>query len=175
MRAERIQLVNDIGQMLADTNYIYFVSYKGLTVKDLTAFRNELSAHASECHVLKNRLIRKAAEIHGVPVVAGLDLRGDSAMIVGKGDPSAVAKVIDSFASSHDKMSPKAGYLEGQALGRDDVVAIAKMPPREVLLAQLLGILQSPARNLVGVLNAKATSIVNVVSAYLRKREGESN
>jgi large subunit ribosomal protein L10 len=176
MRAERIQLVNDIGQMMTDAKYVYIVSYKGLTVKDFTSFRNDLSVHASECHVLKNRLIRKAAEIRGVSGIAGLDLRGDSAMIIGNGDPGAVAKVIDAFSSSHEHMKPKAGYLEGQALGRDDIVAIAKMPPREVLLSQLVGLLQSPTRNLVSVLHAKASSIVNVVSAYMRKREGnESN
>lgn len=171
MRLEKIQLVNDIGKLLNETDYVFLISYKGLNVEEFSSFRSMLSDCESECHVLKNRLIKKAAELHGVPEITKLDLSGDSALITGKGDPGAIAKVIDKFSKSHEQVIAKGGFIDGNLLAKEDVKAIATLPSREVILAQLVGLIQAPTRNLVTVLNAKVSSIVNVINAYKNKLE----
>ena len=65
-RSEKIQMFDDVAKLLVGAGYVYFVSYKGLKNKDFTAFRNELAKCDAECHVLKNRLIRKVAEANGM-------------------------------------------------------------------------------------------------------------
>ena len=169
MRAEKSQMVETIGQWLTNTDFIYFISYKGLKVKDFSDLRRELSKHHSECHVLKNRLIRKAAELKAMKALGGLIMREDTALITGRGDPGSVAKVIAGFAKTHEAVAAKGGYLEGALLAGADIRAIATLPSREVLLAQLLGVIQAPARNLVSALNAKVATIINVLQAYCDK------
>ncbi|OGV39920.1 MAG: 50S ribosomal protein L10 [Lentisphaerae bacterium GWF2_45_14] len=171
MRAEKIQLVNDIGRMLKDSTFVFFINYRGLAVKDFTAFRDELSKHKAQCHVLKNSLVMKAAEINNMSVLASCKLANDTAFVFGNDDAGAVAKVIDEFGKKNDKLTAKSGYMEGGILSQNDVKAIAALPPKEVLQAMLLGVFQAPARNFVSVLNAKVCSIVNVINAYKNKRE----
>lgn len=171
MRAEKIQLVNDIGRMLKDSEFVFFVNYKGLAVKDLSAFRDELAKCNAQCHVLKNTLVRKAAEINGMGALASLELADDTAFVFGKDDAGAVAKVIDEFSKKNEKMAAKSGYMEGGILSQNEVKAIAALPTKEVLQSMLLGVLQAPSRNFVSVLNAKVCSIVNVINAYKNKQE----
>ena len=174
MRLERIQLAEDIAKLLTGAKCAYFVTYKGLKVKDMNAFRASLAKSGAECHVLKNRVIRKVAEIKGIAPLANYRLVGDTAMVVGP-DAGVVAKVIDEFSkSSKGVLAPKAGYVEGALLTVDDVKAIANLPSKDVLRAQVLGVLAAAPTGLVSVLNAKVTSIVNVVNAYKDKLENSS-
>lgn len=171
MRSEKSHLVNYIGGLLKDSDYVYFVSYKGLAVKEISVFRAKVAEQNAECHVLKNRLIKKAAELFELNALASMELKNSTAMISGTGDPGVIAQVIANFGKQHEKLAAKGGYFEGALLSAEDVKAIAALPPKEVLQAQLLGVLQAPARNFVSVLNAKAASIVNVLSAYKDKLE----
>jgi len=171
MRAEKTQLVNDIGRMLKNSDFVFFVNYKGLAVKDFTAFRDELSKCNAQCHVLKNSLVKKAAEISGMGALASHELADDTAFVFGKEDAGAVAKVIDEFSKKNEKMAAKSGFMEGGILSRNEVKAIAALPTKEVLQSILLGVLQAPTRNFVTVLNAKVCSIVNVINAYKNKLE----
>ena len=171
MRAEKTQLVNDIGRMLKDSDFVFFITYKGLAVKDFTAFRDELMKHKAHCHVLKNSLVKKAAEISGMGALASCELADDTAFVFGRDDAGAVAKVIDEFSKKNEKMTAKSGFMEGGILSGNEVKAIAALPTKEVLQAMLLGVLQATSRNLVSVLNAKVCSIVNVINAYKNKQE----
>jgi large subunit ribosomal protein L10 len=172
MRVEKIQLVKEIGATLDQADFVFLVTYKGLTVKAFSQLRTRLADHAVECRVLKNRLIRKAAEQRSLTALANLDLHGDTAMITGCGDASVVAKAIVAFAKDNIQVTAKAGVMEGQALSATDLQAIAELPPREVLQAMLLGVLQAPSRNLVNVLYGKASQVVNLLHNYERKLAG---
>jgi len=171
MRSEKIQLVNEIGQILTGSDYVYFVSYQGIPVKHITTLRDELAKQNANCTVLKNRLILKAAELNDISGISGLDLCGDTAVISGSGDAGAIAKVIKNFNKSFEQVSAKAGYIEGGVLNATDVDAIAALPTKEVLQAQLLGVLQAPARNFVSVLNNAVAGVVNVINNYKEKIE----
>jgi len=166
MRSEKLHLANYIGGLLKDSDYVYFISYKGLTVKAMTALRDKLAACTAECHVLKNTMIKKAAEQADIAAVAEMDLKDSTALVSGKGDAGAVAKVLVEFGKDFEAVAPKGGYFEGALLSVEDVKGIAKLPSKPVLQAMLLGVLQAPSRNLVTLLQAKAATIVNVLNAY---------
>ncbi|MBO7146695.1 MAG: 50S ribosomal protein L10 [Lentisphaeria bacterium] len=175
-RSEKIQMFDDVAKLLVGADYIYFVTYKGLKNKELNAFRDSLAKCEAECHVLKNRLIRKVAESNGMTALAELKLTGDTAVVVGKGDAGQVAKAIQDFMkSSKEVLAPKAGFYDGAILSKDDVLAIAALPSKDALRAQLLGLLNAVPTGLVRVLNAKVTSIVNDVNAYKNTLEKEAN
>ena len=155
MRIEKTQIVNDIGKIIEESSFLYMVSYKGLKVKDFDLLRIDLDKVEAKCHILKNNLILKAAELKSIENLAAMELIGDTALISGSGDPGAVAKSLSDFAKKHKVVSFKGGYLDGSVLSGVDVESISKLPPREVLLAQLLGTLQAPASSLARLLNTK--------------------
>lgn len=171
MRSEKTYLVNMIGSGLTDSDYVYFIAFQGLKVKDFSSLRDQLYKANAKCHVFKNSMVRKAAELHKLDALKDLALAGDTAMVFGKGDPSAVAKVLTAFAKNNEIVKAKGGYFEGALLSPAEIGELASLPSREVLYAQLLGLLQAPARNLVSILNNKAASILNVLNAYKDKLE----
>jgi len=171
MRSEKTHLVNYIGGLLKDSDFVYFVSYKGLNVADFADFRNKLAESNAECHVLKNRMIKKAAELFEVNVLSEFELKDSTALISGSGDPGAIAKIITQFGDKNKAVAPKGGYFEGAVLSVNDVNDIASLPPKKILQAQLLGVLQAPARDFVCLLNAKVATILNVLNAYKDKLE----
>jgi large subunit ribosomal protein L10 len=171
MRAEKKQMVDDIGRMLSASKYVFFVSYKGLTVKDFSNLRTDLAKGASECHVFKNRLIKKAAELNGIKALSDIRLKDDTAVVTGRGDVGVVAKILSDFAKGKDKLAPKCGYLDGSVLSANDIKAISTLPSKDVLRSQLLGVLQAPSRNLANVLYAKLCQIVNVLNNYKEQKE----
>ena len=172
MRQEKIQIGNDIAAMLTSSDFVYFVSYKGLSTAEMNKFRDKLYAAGANCHVLKNRVVRKVAELNGLEALANTKIVGDTAVVVGSGDASAVAKVITEFtASTKEVLAPKCGYFEGAMLSAAEIKAIADLPSKDALRAQLLGLLNAVPTGLVRVLSAKAGSIINVINAYKNKLE----
>ena len=171
MRSEKTYLVNQIAAGLTDSDYVYFVSFQGLKVKDFAGLRDQLYNVNAKCSVFKKSLIRKAVEVNNVEALNDLAITGDVAMVYGKGDPGAVAKVLVEFGKSNEVVQAKGGLFEGAMLTPAEIADIAALPSKDVLQAQLLGVLQAPARNLVSILNNKAASILNVLNAYKDKLE----
>jgi len=170
MRAEKTQMVQDI-KGLVDGKAFVLISYKGLKAADFTSFRGVLAGVGAQCHVVPNTLLLVAAKNAGIDCLADVKLSGDTALISGT-DAVAVAKAARDFAKAKDGIvSIKLGVVEGKLLNTAEVVQLADLPPREVLLAQLLGLLNAPAGQLVRVLNAKVSSIVYVLNAFLQKKE----
>ncbi len=175
MRTEKTHLVNYVGQLLGESDYVYFISYGGLKVKDFENLRGQIAKNDAKCRVLKNTVIMKAVELFDLKGLADVPkFNGSTAVIFGNGDPSRIAKLVTEFGKSNDLVAAKGGYFEKAYLTSEDVTAIASLPSREVLYAQLLGVLQGPARGMVTVLNAKAASILNVLNAYKDKLEKQA-
>jgi large subunit ribosomal protein L10 len=171
MRVEKKQMVENIRKTILDSKYVFFVSYKGLTVSDFSELRNELAKLSSECHVLKNRLVTKAAELNGIKALSGFRLKGDTAVITGNGDAGLVAKALVAFGKSKEKLASKCAYFDKSLLNSDEIKALSSLPSKEVLRSQLLGVMQAPMANMAGVLCAKLRQIVDVVNNYKEKKE----
>lgn len=171
MRAEKQQLVQDLKELIGLSTGFILIGYKGLTAAEFDDLRGQLAAVGSECHVIPNRLFKRAAAEAGIESLAEAGVNQDNAMVTGGSDVAAVAKILKGFAKEHENAQMRLGVLDGSVLSAEQVGQLAELPPKEVLLAQLLGTLQAPASQLVRVLNAKLASIVYVLSAYQKKKE----
>ncbi|HPO91505.1 MAG TPA: 50S ribosomal protein L10, partial [Victivallales bacterium] len=100
-----------------------------------------------------------------------LVLKEDTALITGEGDVGVVAKVLADFAKTNNKFNPKFGFLDGAVISAADVMEISKLPSKDILRAQLLGLLQAPSRNLASILYAKLSQVVNVLNNYKEEKE----
>ena len=176
MRSEKIQMLEVVKGLLKDQSF-FLIGFRALTVAEFSAFRTQLAAFGAQCHVVKNTLIHKAAEALGYQSVAEQNIVEATAVVSGCNDPVAMAKAIKELikatpdAEKKPRVAVKLGFLDGKLLSAAEVAALAELPPREVLLGQLLGLLQAPASGLVRVLNAKLSSIVYVLNAFREKKE----
>lgn len=173
MRPERIQMLNDISGMINNADFVYIITYKGLSVEKFRQFRKELGGVEATCKVMKNTIVRKVFADKGIDAIANDSaiLKLDTAVVFGNGDAGAVAKVIDKFASANDMVKAKSGIMDGAVLSAADVKAIADLPSKEALQSQLLGVLNAPAQNFVSVLYQATSGVVNVLNAYKNKLE----
>lgn len=126
---------------------VVLVDYRGLTVAEDTEMRNNLRAAKVEYKVLKNRLVLRAFDNAGYK---GFDeiLQGPTAVAFSYDDATAPARIIMDSVKKTNKISVKGGIVEGKILDAKGVTAVASIPSKEVLLAQLLGLLTSPMRSL---------------------------
>lgn len=113
--------------------------------------------------MVKNTFLRKAAKEAGLPEMG--ELKGQTAIIIGDKDVAAAAKILKSFTAEFQKPVMKMGVVDHAVVSSDQIKAIADLPSREVLLAQLLGTLQSPAQTLVRLLNEPASALARVLKA----------
>lgn len=171
MRAEKTQLVCDIRALIESSPSLFLMGYKGLKAADFRALRGALVSCGSQCHVVPNRLLTIAAKDAGLSSLGEAELKLDTAMVSGGIDPVAVAKVLRDFARTHEHAVLKMAVVEHRLVSGKDAAALADLPPKEVLQAQLLGLLQAPTAQLVRVLNAKVASVVYVLNAYLSQKE----
>ena len=151
------QVVADIVKKFQGAQSVVIVKYSGLTVEQATALREQFRANGVDYCVLKNTLVRRAlAELE----IQGLDdvLNGPSAFAFGTQDPVSPAKIINDFIvkSKSTALEVKAGLLGSDLMTPAQVKALAEVPSREVLLARLLGSLQSSIAGFVRVLDAIA-------------------
>ena len=169
MKAEKTLLIEDLLKRVNASPFLFVVDYTGLTVEKFAELRKRLAACESEIHVFKNNLVRKAAERAGYPQGLGDVLVGQTAVVTGAHDVCAAAKVVKNFSDEFKKPEIKGGVLDGVLLDAAGIKALADLPSREVLLAQLLGVLQAPASKLVRTLNEPAASLARVLQAKADK------
>ena len=153
-RNEKAAVVTDVAAQVARSQTLALAEYRGLTVEHLNNLRKQARDKGVYLHVLKNTLARRA--VAGTPFeVAAESMVGP--LIYGfSEDAVAAAKVMADFAKGNDKLVVKGGAYAGKALNADGVKALASIPSKEVLLAQLLGLMQSPMSRIARVLAAIA-------------------
>lgn len=171
-RPEKVAVVEELTEKLRKGQGVIVTDYRGLTVKDMTQLRSELRKAGVEFKVVKNTLTLLAArnaEIEGLEPI----LQGPTAIAIGYDDPVVAAKAISEFAKKNDKLQIKGGILSGKLIDADGVKALANLPSREQLLAQVLRGMQAPIAGLVNVLQGNLRNLVYVLEA-IRKQKGEA-
>ena len=148
------QVVAEIVEKLQKSSSTIVVDYKGLTVEEVTELRKKMREAGVEYKVYKNTLVRRAAQEVGITEFNDELLVGTNAIAFGYEDPIAPARVIKEFMEDHPKMKLKMGVVEGEFYNEARIVEFANIPPREVLLAKLLGSLKAPMSNFVYLLDA---------------------
>mgnify|MGYP006425804529 CR=1 FL=1 len=169
MRPEKESIVREAKAALDASEFAFLADYRGMSVKQLAEIRQALAETDSEFHVLKNSFIGIAMGDERREALAN-DLQGPTGIITGQGDPTAVAKVLKKYAKTHGLPVLKGGVLNEQTLSASDVSAMAEIPPREILLSQLVGTVQAPMTSLVGVMNAKVLSLLYVLKSIEEKK-----
>ena len=164
--------VAELKEKLTGAKGAVLVNYRGLTVAQDTKLRRQLREAGVEYRVVKNTMTRIAAQEAGLE---GLDvyLEGPTAMAISTTDPVAPAKIITDFVKEHklQVLEVKAGLVEGNVIDEKGVKALASLPSREVLIAKMLGSMQSPITGLVNVLQGSIRNLVYALDAVRQQKE----
>ncbi len=162
--------VAELKELLGDAKTFFLVDYQGLSAGELNSLRSKLRAADARLLVAKNTLINVVLKANGVENFADT-LSGPTALVLIGSDPVAPAKVLTDFAEeqSKDLPAPKGGMLQGQVVAASELERIAKLPSREQLLSELVGVLQAPLQQLVGVLDGPQRNMVGVLQNYSDK------
>ena len=167
MHPAKATIVEDLQAKLNASSFLFVADYTGLRVGQFAELRNRLWNAGARCHVVKNTFLKRAAADAGLPELGVVS--GQSAIIVGDRDVAAAAKVLKTFAAEFQKPSVKLGIVDKIVISPEQIQTIADLPPREVLLATLLGVLNAPASKLVRVLNEPASALARVLKAKAEK------
>ena len=168
-RNQKEQLVTELRDKLEGAAAVYYTDFSGLNVKRMTDLRRRFRKAGVQYLVIKNTLALRAVNESGL---AGERLRGPTGLVVGT-DPVAAAKVLTDFARENDQRpNIKGGLLDGRQIGVEQVKALASLPPREQMLAELAGGLQAPLAGFVGALNGVLYMFAGALEALRTQREG---
>ncbi len=170
-KEQKVQQVEVLTEKLQRAKVAVLTDYRGLTVSQMQDLRGKLRTGNVEYRVVKNTLARRAADAAGYPALES-ELKGPIAIAFGYEDLSLPPRLINEFVrTTRLKLEVVGGLVEGRVFNREQVRQLADLPSREVLLAQLLGTLQSPVGQLVGIMQTPLQQLVGVLEAYKSKLE----
>ncbi len=172
MRPEKTSIVSDLVEKLKRSPFVLVTDYQRMKVGDFGELRNRLAPAGAEVHVVKNNFLKRAMTDSGFPDVAD-KLVGQTAVVTGEKDMAPVAKIFKMFAAEFKIAALKIGFVDRTVLSTAELETLADLPPREVLQAQLLGVLLSPATCLVRLLNEPGSALARLLKAKSEK-EGAS-
>jgi large subunit ribosomal protein L10 len=169
----KAETVEALKAAIAAQRGVVVAEYRGLKVSEITALRKKLRAIDAEVRVVKNTLIRRAAE--GTPFgELSAHFTGPTAVVFSHGDPVAMAKVMKEFAAGSSKVTLRVGFVEGRVLSAKDVETLASVPSREVLLSRLVGGLASPITRLAQALSGPPRKLVYVLESIRKQKPAEA-
>jgi large subunit ribosomal protein L10 len=159
---DKVTTVEDLKTRLHGVHSVFLTEYRGLTVQQLSELRRQLRAVSAEYKVVKNRLARIAVSSSDLAAMVP-HLTGPTGFIIARDEPVAVAKALQTFTRTVPALAVKAGFVDGQMLGPDDLKALADLPSRAALRGQLVGVIQGPLVQLVGLLERVQSDLVYVL------------
>lgn len=169
------EVIGEIKDRFSRAGSVVLVDYRGINVADVTTLRKQFREAGVEYVVLKNTLVKRALQELNIEGMDDL-LEGPSAFAFGYEDPVAPAKIIKEFVAKtkNEHVQVKGGLVAGQVIDVNGVKALADLPPKEVLIAKMMGSLNAPVTNFVGVLSATLRSLVYAVDAVRKQKEGQA-
>ena len=170
-RNEKAQAISDLNEGIGSATNAFLMSFKGITVPQVTELRRQVRETGSEYLVVKNTLALIA--VKDSPLVALKDqFSGETAVAFNKSDAVALAKALTKFAKDVPTVQFKGAMLNGQVVPATQIQAIAALPSREELLSKLLYLMQHPIRGLAIVLNANIRNLAVVLDQVAKQRGG---
>ncbi len=172
-KLDKAEIIQEIQERIGRSRFNILADFTGLKVSEITRLRRQIHEADGELKVVKNTLLSRAAagDTSLSPLMS--HFVGPNAVTFGYGDPVALAKVLIKFAQERPQFKLKVGVLSGQVLSPQEVEALSKLPDREVLLAQFLGVLQGVPTALVTVLAGVIRGLLHVLAA-LKDKKAES-
>ncbi len=167
-KKRKTELLDKYKDWLSNSRAVFMTEYTGVTMQHLDQLRAKMREIGGEYHIVKNTLGRRAFEEAGFEIHEEL-FTGSTAVGFAFEDSPGAAKAISDFASDVDFVKLKGGYLGERFITRDEVKALADLPPLPVLRAQLLGVINAPASKLVRTLAEPGRGIAAVIRAFSEK------
>ena len=172
-REKKAQIIDRLQDTFSKCSVGILTDYRGLSTPEITILRRKLRESSVEYKVVKNTLARFAVERAGKDKLASV-FEGPIAIAFGYGDISEPAKILtDYIRTSQASLSIRGGFLGDRLLTSEDVTTLSTLPSREILLAKVLGGMQSPIVTLVGCLTTPIRGITGVLQARIKQLEGE--
>lgn len=169
-RDDKTAIVSALNDSFSRAKFTVVTDYCGLTVSELQELRVQLRGCNSEIRIAKNTLLKRAVADTACDVLTE-DFTGTTAIVMGYDDPVAPAKAVVKFAKDHNKMQIRAAALDGEKISAEDMIALSKLPSKEVLLGQFLSVLNSVPTGLVQVLSAVPRTFLYGLQAIKDQKE----
>src|SRR6201998_1232474 len=141
MRPEKATIVADLCTKLNQSPFLIVTEYTGMNVLQFSELRTRLAGAGAQCRVVKNTFLRKAAAQVGYPDLVD-NLSGQTAIVTGESDVCAAAKILKGFSTEFQKPAVKIGVLDKAIISKEQIRALADLPPKPILQSQLLGVLR---------------------------------
>jgi large subunit ribosomal protein L10 len=169
-KSDKERVIAELTERLRTSETLIVADYRGLTNAEIDELRSKLIEHGARFAVVKNTLTRRAAEAAGADALLAL-LEGPSAIafVESGGDPVAVAKALGESATRTKILAIRGGVLEGQTMSAAEVESLAKLPPADVLRAQLVGAIVSPLTTVVALVSAPLRDLVGLIDARIEQ------
>ncbi|GAB6194425.1 50S ribosomal protein L10 [Desulfocastanea catecholica] len=173
-RDEKLAVVSGLNESFSRAKLTVVADYCGLKVSEFQKIRVELKNCDSEIRVAKNTLLKRAVTDTGNAALSD-DFTGTTAVVMGFADPVAPAKVVTKFADDHKKFIIRCAALDGEKIGVEELIALSKLPSKEVLLGQLLSTWNNVPTGLVQVLTGVPRTFVYALQAIKEQKEAANN
>lgn len=161
-------VVNQLVQQLDNSPFLLVCDYQRMTVAQFEDLRNRLREVGAVAQVIKNSYVKLALTEKELPNLSE-HLGGQTLHVTGDADVCATAKVLKTFAKEFERPDIRGGILDGSELSKDEIIALADLPPREVLLSKILGLLNAPASKLAATINEPGVRVARVIKAFAEK------
>ena len=172
-KQKKDELVAQYKDLIEQSDALILAEYKGMSVKDMQRLRSKIREADGAFYVTKNTLLKLALEESGTVVPDEL-LTGQVATGFALGEAPTLAKALVDYAEKEDNLAIKGGVMHMEMLSDQQVEALAKLPSLDELRAQILGLINAPARNIVSTLAGGLRQVVNVIDAYSKNEEVEA-
>jgi large subunit ribosomal protein L10 len=172
-RDDKAAVIDEIAASITESQAIFAVDYRGITVEQAKDLRTKLRASDATLRVVKNSLTERAADKAGVEQLKTL-LAGPTALTFVRGDSAAAAKSLADFARTTQLLAFKGGLMDGSAVSAAEITAISRLPSREVLYGQLVGLVANPITSLARTLNALIGGLAIGLSSVLEQKQADA-
>lgn len=171
-RKEKEQIVSDLSKRIEGYKAVVLTHYRGLNVEQMGQLRKRLREEKVSYNVVKNTLMRLASK--GTELEKLYDyFEGPTAIAISYGDPVLLVKVLSEFMKTRPSMEIKVGLIEGRVTPPEEVKALATMPSREVLLAQIMGGIQMAGGQIIGAIYSALQQVIGVINGRADQLESE--
>lgn len=168
-RSKKYQVVEDLGTKLKNIDSMFLAEYLGMNVAQVTRLRRELRAIGVEFSVVKNTLLKIASAGTKAELIQD-KFQGPNAIICIYNDPASAAKVIQGLSKDMPQLKMKGGVLGTRVLAPEDIMYLASLPSREVLIAKFMGLLQSVPQRFMNVLSGNVSKLLYTLDAIKNQK-----
>ncbi len=172
-RDQKAQAIAEIAERLSNTDTVIATAFHGLGVREIEDLRSKLREADGQFQVVKNTLARRACAETGRETLVEY-LQGQTALVWGQGDAAAIAKTLSTFGkATEDRLTMKGGILDGAPISAGELKQLASLPPRDELLARLVGGVASPLQGTANALGSLISGMARALGAYHAQRASE--